>query len=99
MADTITAALFVRLEARPCFAVRFAPSTFGIFDAFPNDAGRGAHLTGGVGKALAEKTPELFSQPATIEKRDVLAASHEAEDVAQVPASRQRRDPRRKRAR
>jgi hypothetical protein len=83
MADTITAALFVQFEARsgkeaqgepainPCFAVRFGPSTFRIFDAFPNDAGR-AHLAGGVGKALAEKPPELFSQPPSIEKLDVL---------------------------
>ncbi len=27
------------------FAIRLGPSTFGIFDAFPDDAGRQAHLT------------------------------------------------------
>ena len=34
------------------FALRMGPSTFGIFDAFPDDAGRDAHLSGKVAKAL-----------------------------------------------
>ncbi len=28
------------------FALRMGPSTFGIFDAFPDESGREAHLTG-----------------------------------------------------
>lgn len=28
------------------FAIRLGPSTFGIFDAFPDEAGRQAHLSG-----------------------------------------------------
>ena len=28
------------------FAIQMSPSTFGIFDAFPNEAGRQAHLAG-----------------------------------------------------
>ncbi len=28
------------------FGIRLGPTTFGIFDAFPNEAGRQAHLTG-----------------------------------------------------
>jgi len=28
------------------FAIQMGPSTFGIFDAFPDEAGRQAHLTG-----------------------------------------------------
>lgn len=28
------------------YAVRLGPSTFGIFDTFPNDKGREAHLAG-----------------------------------------------------
>lgn len=55
------------------FAVQFGPSTFAIFDAFPDEAGREAHLAGRVAAALMEKAPELFSQPPTIEKADVLA--------------------------
>ena len=56
------------------FAIRLGPSTFGIFDAFPDDDGRQAHLTGRVAAALMAKAPELFTQPPTIEKADVIAA-------------------------
>ena len=56
------------------FAIRLGPSTFGIFDAFPDDAGRQAHLTGRVAAALMAKAPDLFAKPPVIEKVDVLAA-------------------------
>ena len=56
------------------FAIRMGPSTFGIFDAFPDDSGRQAHLTGRVAAALMANAAELLSQPPTIEKVDVLAA-------------------------
>jgi quinol monooxygenase YgiN len=56
------------------FALRIGPSTFGIFDAFPNEAGRQAHLTGRVAAALMAKASELFAKPPAIEKVDVLAA-------------------------
>jgi quinol monooxygenase YgiN len=56
------------------FAIRMGPSTFGIFDAFPDEAGRQAHLAGRVAAALKAKASELFAQPPTIEKVDVLAA-------------------------
>ena len=56
------------------FAIRLGPSTFGIFDAFPDDAGRQAHLSGKVAAALKEKAAELFAKPPVIEKIDVLAA-------------------------
>lgn len=56
------------------FGVRMGPSTFGIFDAFPDEAGRQAHLSGRVAAALMERTPELFASAPRIEKLDVLAA-------------------------
>ena len=56
------------------FAIRLGPSTFGIFDAFPDESGRQAHLTGQVAAALMARANELFSQPPSIEKVDVLAA-------------------------
>jgi quinol monooxygenase YgiN len=56
------------------FGIRLGPTTFGIFDAFPNEAGRQAHLTGKVAAALMAKADELFSKPPSIEKVDVLAA-------------------------
>ena len=37
------------------FALRLGPTTFGIFDAFPDEAGRQAHLTGRVAAALMQK--------------------------------------------
>jgi quinol monooxygenase YgiN len=56
------------------FAVRMGPSTFGIFDAFPDEAGRRAHLSGKVAAALMANAAELFSKPPAIEQIDVLAA-------------------------
>jgi quinol monooxygenase YgiN len=55
------------------FAVRFGPSTFGIFDAFPDEAGRQAHLSGRVAAALMAKASDLLAKPPSIEKLDVLA--------------------------
>jgi hypothetical protein len=34
------------------FGIRLGPTTFGIFDAFPDEAGRQAHLSGQVAAAL-----------------------------------------------
>ena len=55
------------------FGIRLGPTTFAIFDAFPDDAGRDAHLSGKVANALMEKAPELLAEPPKIEKADVLA--------------------------
>ena len=56
------------------FAIQMSPSTYGIFDAFPDDAGRSAHLNGRIAAALMAKAPELLSEPPSIEKVDILAA-------------------------
>lgn len=56
------------------FAIRLGPSTFGIFDVFPDEAGRNAHLTGRVAAALTARASELFAGSPAIEKVDVLAA-------------------------
>ena len=56
------------------FAIRLGPSTFGIFDAFPDESGREAHLSGAIAAALMERASDLLAQPPTIEKHDVLAA-------------------------
>jgi len=56
------------------FAIKMGPRTFGIFDAFPDDAGRQAHLNGQVAAALVAKAGELLASPPSIEKIDVLAA-------------------------
>jgi quinol monooxygenase YgiN len=56
------------------FAIQMGPTTFGIFDAFPDEEGRQAHLSGKVAAALMQKATELLTQPPAIEKVDVLAA-------------------------
>lgn len=55
------------------FAVRFGRGEYGIFDVFPDDASRDAHLAGPVAQALAERAGELFAQPPRIHKLVVLA--------------------------
>jgi len=56
------------------FAIRMGQSTFGIFDAFPDESGRQIHLTGRVAAALMAKASDLLAKPPVIEKVDVLAA-------------------------
>ena len=56
------------------FGIRLGPSTFGIFDAFPDEQARQAHLSGKVAAALMAQAPELLARPPEIEKVDVLAA-------------------------
>jgi quinol monooxygenase YgiN len=56
------------------FALRFGPSTFGIFDSFADESGRQAHLKGPIAQALMAKAPELFAKPPAIEQIDVLGA-------------------------
>ncbi|HEV7665525.1 MAG TPA: antibiotic biosynthesis monooxygenase [Chloroflexota bacterium] len=55
------------------FALRLGPSTFAIFDAFPDDAGRQAHLSGKVAEALMANASELLAQTPRIEQVEVLA--------------------------
>jgi quinol monooxygenase YgiN len=54
------------------FALRLGPTTFGIFDAFTDEGGRRAHLSGPIAKALMAKAAELFSKPPEIEQVEVL---------------------------
>jgi quinol monooxygenase YgiN len=56
------------------YALKFGHSTFGIFDTFPDETGRLAHLAGRVGRALIAKTPELLAEMPKIEHAQVLAA-------------------------
>ena len=56
------------------FAVRFDTSTFAIFDAFNDEAGRKAHLAGRLAAALMAKAPDLLAKPPVIEQVDVMAS-------------------------
>jgi quinol monooxygenase YgiN len=54
------------------FALQLGPSTFGIFDAFSDEAGRQAHLNGPIAQALGANAPNLLAQAPSIERIDVL---------------------------
>lgn len=54
------------------FALRLGPSTFGIFDAFDDEAGRSAHLAGPIASALMANAADLLAEPPRIEHVDVL---------------------------
>jgi quinol monooxygenase YgiN len=56
------------------FAIRTGPTSFGIFDVFPDDAGRDAHLQGAVAQALGEQGADLFAAEPVIEQLDVIAS-------------------------
>jgi len=55
------------------FGIRLGPTTFGIFDVFPDDDGRQAHLSGEVAQALMKNAGELYDEP-QIQPLDVIAS-------------------------
>src|SRR5215510_10424585 len=56
------------------FALRLGPSTFAVFDAFHNEAGRQGHLSGPIAKALMANAPNLLAATPSIEKTEILGA-------------------------
>jgi quinol monooxygenase YgiN len=56
------------------FALRLGPTTFAVFDAFRDEAGRQGHLDGPIAQALMAKAGELLASPPVIERMDVLGA-------------------------
>jgi len=57
------------------YAIKIGPGRFGIFDTFANEAGRNAHLTGEIAKALGARANELFAAPPQVEKLEILAST------------------------
>jgi quinol monooxygenase YgiN len=55
------------------YGVKMGPGVYGVFDTFDDEAGRDAHLTGEIAKALMANAAELFSNEIKIEKMDILA--------------------------
>jgi quinol monooxygenase YgiN len=55
------------------YAIKEDDGRYGIFDTFNDEAGRNAHLSGEIAKALMVKADELFSEPPKIHKIDILA--------------------------
>jgi quinol monooxygenase YgiN len=57
------------------YAFKIGPTKFGIFDSFANEAGRNAHLTGEIAKALGARATELFAVSPQVEKVEILAST------------------------
>jgi quinol monooxygenase YgiN len=57
------------------YAFRLGARTFGIFDTFANEAGRNAHLTGEIAKALGAQASELFAVSPQVEKVEILTST------------------------
>ena len=55
------------------FAVRFGRDEYGIFDVFPDNGGRLAHLTGGVPRELAKHALALLGSMPDLEMLNVEA--------------------------
>lgn len=72
----LTRSLFARLEAKPGREddVALGPTTFGVFDAFGDEAALQAHLDGPIAAALMQKAPDLLAEPPAIERIEVLGA-------------------------
>jgi quinol monooxygenase YgiN len=60
-------------ETLKWYAIKLGSGKFGIFDTFANEAGRNAHLSGDIAKALGARASELFAVPPQVEKVEVLA--------------------------
>jgi len=56
------------------FALQMGPSTFGVFDAFADEAGRQTHLNGPIAQALIAQAPHLLASAPVIERVEVLGA-------------------------
>jgi len=56
------------------YAVMFDSSRYGIFDTFPDQTGRDAHVHGEIARLLFARAEELFAEPPLIQMLDVLAS-------------------------
>ncbi|MDZ7855212.1 hypothetical protein [Sphaerotilus sp.] len=86
MLQDIRASVEMEPATGPWFAVRFSQTSFGIFEAFPDLAGRQAHVEGGGGDIFRDvaRMNALLAHPAKVHRVDVLMSkdhfSHRLED-------------------
>src|SRR5262245_18520159 len=55
------------------YGLKQPDGSYAVFDTFDDEAGRNAHLNGGIAKALMAKASELFANPIQIQKIDIVA--------------------------
>jgi quinol monooxygenase YgiN len=58
------------------FSYQIDETTFGIFDTFPDEDSRQAHLDGEIADELMANADELLAAEPEIEEIDVIAAKH-----------------------
>jgi quinol monooxygenase YgiN len=68
------------------FALKFGPFSFGIFDAFPDETARQAHLAGGVAAALMARAEDLLAAPPDIEYVNTFSSKLPRAADAPLPA-------------
>ena len=56
------------------YALKTGPSRFAIFDTFADHAGRNAHLSGEIAKALFARAADLLAKPPTVDQPEILTA-------------------------
>jgi hypothetical protein len=61
-------------ETTTWFAVKLGPYKYGIFDTFPTESGRNAHLNGEIAKLLFARAEELFAVQPQVEMLEILAS-------------------------
>ena len=61
----------------PWYGVRYTRTTFGVFEAFADEAARQAHLDGQGARILMERSNALLAQAARLDKLDVLMSKEE----------------------
>ena len=76
MLADIRAAVKKEPATGPWYAVRHSRTSFAIFEAFPNIAGRNAHVAGAGGDIFrdVERMNRILAEPAHVQKVDVLAS-------------------------
>ena len=62
----------------PWYAVQLSATSFAIYEAFPDIAGRDAHVAGGGGDIFRDVTRmnEILAKPAHVQKVDILFSKH-----------------------
>jgi len=56
------------------FSMRFGDGSFGIVNAFPDEAARQRHIGGHAAQALSELAAAALDEPPTVEPFDIVAA-------------------------
>lgn len=55
------------------YGIKEDDGAYAVFDTFDDEAGRDAHLSGDIAKALMARAPELFSNTLQIHKIQIIA--------------------------